>query len=394
MAPGLFANLNSAIGEARLAVRVRSMLGVKEDPNLKVGINGFGRLGRLVCKAVQEMEGIDVVAINDPYIEADYMAYMLQHGDGRTPVGAYGGGVVVEDGQLLLDGRPVTVMAVREPSEINWVSTGARYIVECSGCFETLRRASGHLTGGAQRVIIASPSADTIPADTPQFVMGANHLSYANETVISAGSTASHCLSILAKVVHESVGIAHASVSVLHSSKERELDHVTAGPAGPESSDWRSGRGEGVDVIPAASEAAASLPKLVPDLAGRVGGSCFRVPSEGGVSVLDLTLILETPCELARLKQIIREAAATSALRGKLGYRDDSVDSHDFAADGRSCILDGASCMAPGGSSEEGSSLVKLVAWYANEWPYARRMVELMLHMQDVDHGVVAEALE
>ena len=165
----LFANINSAIGQARLAVRVRSMLGVEEDPNLKVGINGFGRIGRLVCKMIQETAGIDVVAINDPYIDADYMAYMLLHGSSNV-AGPYCGDVLAENGQLLLDGRPGTVYAQREPEKTNWVAAGARYVIDCSGLHDTLRKASGHLKGGAHKVLVAAPC-----AHAPTFVMGANH---------------------------------------------------------------------------------------------------------------------------------------------------------------------------------------------------------------------------
>lgn len=375
-------HINSAIGQARLAVRVRSMLGVVEDPNVKVGINGFGRVGRLICKIIQETEGIDVVAINDPHIDAEYMAYMLVHGNSNV-AGPYRGDVLAEDGQLLLDGRPVSVFAEREPSATNWASAGAKYIIECSGQHDNLRKASGHLKSGATRVLVAAPC-----TGAPTFVMGANHKRYANEPVLTAGSAATHCLALLAKVVHEACGgIETAMATVVHASTLPELEQVQAGPSGAQAADWRSGRGEGLDIIPAASEAAASVGTLLPELQGKVHGSSYRVPAPGSGSVVDLTVRLSAPCELAELRKALREAAASPALRGKLGYRDDAVDGADFSADGRSCVVDGRSSLALS------PTFVKLVAWYGNEWAYCRRVVELALHMQAVEHGVVPDAM-
>ena len=375
----------SVIDQAKLAVRVRTMLGVKEDPNVKVGINGFGRLGRLICKIIQETEGIDVVAINDPHIDAEYMAYMLIYGKSNV-AGPYRGDVLEEAGQLLLDGRPVTVMAMRNCNEINWVSAGVKYVVDCSGQTDVLKKANGHLTGGALRVVVAAPC-----ANAPTFVMGVNHKAYNSEEVISTGSTAMHCLALLCKVVHEAEatgGIEHASASVLHASRLPELEQVQAGPGGAKSADWRSSRGEGIDIIPAANESAQMIGTLLPELAGRVHGSSFRVPAPmGGASCVDLTVKLRQPCGLDAVRKAVRDAAETPALVGTLGYRDDAVDSSDFVSDGRTCIFDGAASMALN------DSFVKLIAWYNNEWAYCRRIVELILHIQAVDHGVVGDAL-
>lgn len=383
--PSKFNVLNSAIGQAKLASRVRSMLGVEEDPNVKVGINGFGRLGRMVCKIVQETAGIDVVAINDPHIDAEYMAYMLLHGKSNL-AGPYSGEVLVENGQLMLDGRPVSVMAERSCNEINWVSAGAKYVVECSGHFDTLKKARGHLTGGAKRIVVAAPC-----VDAPTFVMGANHKAYNNEEVISGGSAAMHCLALLCRVVHEAEatgGIEHASASVMHASEPLELEQVLAGPSGAKAADWRSGRGEGIDIVPAASEAAQIVGKLLPDLEGRVHGSCYRLPAPtGGASVLDLTVKLRRPCEMDALLRAVRDAAETPALRGKLGYRDDAVDGGDFRADGRTCIVDAQASLALN------DTFVKLIAWYNNEWAFCRRLVELLIHMQAVEFGVNPDAL-
>lgn len=380
MPAGFASHLNTALGQARLAVRVRSMLGLAEDPNIKVGINGFGRLGRLIAHAIRETEGVDIVAINDPYIDAEYMAYMLDHDPTH---GKYRGTVVADNGGLLLDGRPIEVTAHKEPGEINWVASGARYVIEASGCFDTPKKASAHLKGGAARVVVCAPC-----ADVPQFVVGANHLRYNNEPLVSAGSAASHCLAILCRAVHEASGILQAGVSVIYASKPQELEHVLpVGPAGEKSGDWRSGRGDGIDIIPSSSQAARQLEVLLPHLKGRVHGNCWRVPAPGAVSCVDLSVQLERPTAFAELKQRLRDASMSTSLAGKLGFRDDSVGGGDFADDGRSCIIDGAASIALN------DGFVKVVAWYANEWPYAKRVVELLLHMQAVDHGVVQEGL-
>jgi glyceraldehyde 3-phosphate dehydrogenase len=378
--PGGFAShLNTALGQAKLAVRVRSMLGLAEDPNVKVGINGFGRMGRLIAHAIRETEGVDVVAINDPYIDAEYMAYMLDH---DATHGKYRGTVLADGGELLLDGRPVVITAHKEPSDVNWVSAGARYVIEASGCFDTPKKAGAHLRGGAQRVVVCAPC-----GDLPQFVAGINHLRYNNEPLISAGSAATHSLALLCRAVDEACGIVQASASVLHASRPQELEHVLpVGPGNEKSSDWRSGRGNGDDVIPCFSAAATAVGTLLPALKGRVHSTGWRVPAPGGVSCVDLTVELERGVPLAELKRQLREAARSSALAGRLGYRDDAVGGGDFADDGRSCIIDGASCLAVN------ESFVKLVGWYQNEWPYAKRVVELLLHLQAVDHGVHFEA--
>ena len=357
-----------------------SAMSASEDPNIKVGINGFGRLGRLIAHAIRETEGVDIVAINDPYIDAEYMAYMLDHDPTH---GKYRGTVVADNGGLLLDGRPIEVTAHKEPGEINWVASGARYVIEASGCFDTPKKASAHLKGGAARVVVCAPC-----ADVPQFVVGANHLRYNNEPLVSAGSAASHCLAILCRAVHEASGILQAGVSVIYASKPQELEHVLpVGPAGEKSGDWRSGRGDGIDIIPSSSQAARQLEVLLPHLKGRVHGNCWRVPAPGAVSCVDLSVQLERPTAFAELKQRLRDASMSTSLAGKLGFRDDSVGGGDFADDGRSCIIDGAASIALN------DGFVKVVAWYANEWPYAKRVVELLLHMQAVDHGVVQEGL-
>ena len=378
----MFSKLNTAVGQARLAARVRNMLGVDEDPNVKVGINGFGRLGRLLAHAIRETDGVDLVAINDPYIDIEYMAYMLQHDGAHGP---YRGSVAAEpseDGtvRLVLDGRPVTVTQAKEPSEINWVESGARYVIEASGYFDSPKKASGHLRSGAYRVVVAAPC-----GDAPQFVVGLNHLQYRDQQIVSAGSPAAHAAALLARAVDEAAGVKTACLSVLQASKPHELEQIGAGPAGPSSLDWRSGRGGGNDVIPSASDAALAVGVLLPHLKTKVHGAGFRVPASSGVSVVDLTAELSSAIEWDALRRRLREACASAALSGRLGYRDDVVDGADFVDDGRSCVIDGHSSLA---LSE---TFVKVIGWYAKEWPYAKRLVELLLHMQAVDHGVMMD---
>jgi glyceraldehyde 3-phosphate dehydrogenase len=370
----MLSQLNTAIGQARLAARVRGMLGIQEDPNVKVGINGFGTMGRLIAHAIRETEGVDLVAINDPYIDAEYMAYMLEHDSVHGP---YKGTVVPDSGDLMVDGRPVTVTSIKDPSQINWVAAGARYVVEASGHFDTPKRAAAHLLGGAHRVVVAAAC-----GDAPQFVVGANHQGYNNEPLVSAGSAAAHCLALLARALDESVGLTQGCACVLLASRPQQLEQVAAGPSGEKSLDWRSGRGEGVDVIPAATAAATETCALLPQLRGKLcGATAFRVPAPGGVSVVDFSVELAAPVALAQLKQKLRDVAASPQFTGRLGYRDDAVGGVDFVGDGRSCVIDANSCLAVS------DTFVKIVAWFANEWPYAKRLVELLLHMQAVEHG-------
>ena len=368
--------MQTAIGQAKLSVRVRKMLGIEEDPNIKVGINGFGRLGRLVFRAIMDLDGIDVVSINDPYIDAEYMAYMLQHdelfGSCRCSLDAN------EDGQLVVDGHPITILSCREPREIDWYACGAVYVIEASGRFDTPAGARAHLTGGAKHVIVAAPC-----GNAPQLIVGVNHDQYrSTDTVVSGGSPAAHCLAMVAKVVDEAFGIEHASVNVLQACRKEQLDQVAAGPAGKQATDWRSGRGGGIDVIPTAAECIEVVCKALPGLDGRLGGAGYRVPGSSAVSLVDVTIALRRPATMEQLGEAMSAAASVQPLRGRLGYRMDDVNGGDFVADGRSAIFDRRSSIGVS------PSLVKVVAWFPGAWPYARRIVELLLHMHGVDHGI------
>lgn len=371
--------LKTAMGQAALSARIRKMLGVEEDPNLKVGINGFGKLGRLIARAIMEAEDVDLVAINDPYVDADYMAYQLLHDDVHGPCRAT---VEAPDRRsLLINGRPVNLLSTREPEKVDWDGGGARYVIEASGRFTTAHLARGHLkSAGVEHVIIAAPC-----ADVPQLLAGVNSTSYKGETVVSCGSSASHCLALLCKALDEAFGLESAAVSVLQACTSHELSQVEAGPQGANDG-LRSGSSGSRDIIPTCSEAVAAVRKMLPALAGRLGGLAFRVPSSpGGASVVDLTVELRSPADLGAIRAAMSAAASAEPLRGRLGFRDDDVDGADFDADGRSCIFDGRASMALS------STFVKVVAWYPREWAYARRLVEVLLHMQAIDRGQLGD---
>lgn len=381
---GKLADLKTAMGQARLSVRVRKMLGVEEDPNLKVGINGFGRLGRMLATVLVEAEGIDLVAINDPFVDPEYMAYMLQQ-DG-APNGFHTSAEGDDKlGQLRLDGKPITVFSSKDPSKIDWFSAGAVYIIEASGRFTSAASAAGHLEGGAQHVVVAAPL-----EDCPQLLVGVNHEAYAGETVISAGSACAHALAYLLTVLEDACGeggIAHACASVLQASSDIELEQVAPGPQGANSSDWRSSMRGNLDTIPRALDALADVRAILPTMATRLGGSSFRVPSpvRPGASCIDLTLMLDRPTELARLRTAMRVAAQQQPLRGRVGYRDDDVSAADFAIESRSVIFDGHA------SLQHSPSMLKVIAWYPHEWAYCRRLMELLYHMHAFDYGAAPE---
>jgi glyceraldehyde 3-phosphate dehydrogenase len=367
--------LQEAAGHAKTSARVRKILGIQEDPNLKVGINGFGRLGRLVARAIMETDGVDLIAINDPYVDAEYMAYMLQHDEVHGPCRHT---VEAPDRHtLIINGRQVTLMNTREPSKVDWRSGGARYIIEASGRFTSAKAARDHLYGGAEHVIIAAAC-----TDVPQLLAGVNQTHYKGEAIVSCGSAAAHCLALFIKVVEDAFGIALASASVLQVCSTQELQQVCAGPAGENGLDWRSSTGGSKDVIPTVAEAVGAVRSMLPDLADNLFGAAFRVPAmDGSASVIDLTVELKTGADLEQIRAAVSAAASCEPMRGRLGFRDDDVDGSDFEADGRSAIFDGRASMALS------PTFVKLVVWYPGDWAYARRLVELLLHMQATDRG-------
>jgi len=323
---------------------------------IKVGINGFGRIGRLVLRAAKLHPRIQVVAINDPFIPADYMKYMFQY---DTVHGRYKGDLAAEDGHLIVDGKKIKVSNELDPSKIMWGEAGADYIVESTGKFLTEAGASKHFVGGAKKVVMSAPSAD----HTPMFVMGVNHKSYTKDIrIVSNASCTTNCLAPLAKVLHDTYGIKEGLMTTVHATTATQptVD-------GPSNKDWRGGRGAvGMNVIPSSTGAAKAVGKVIPSLNGKLTGMSFRVPA-ANVSVVDLTCTLEKGAKYADICKTIKDAS-NGELKGILGYTEDAVVSSDFVSDPRSSIFDAKAGIALT------DNFVKVVSWYDNEFGYSNRV--------------------
>merc|ERR1712184_5738 len=334
-------------------------------PAGKIGINGFGRIGRLVLRAAVE-KGATVVAINDPFIPLDYMVYMFKY---DSTHGKFKG-EVKEDGKFLyVNSMKITVFMERDPAAINWASAGAEYVVESTGVFTTQDKALAHTKGGAKKVIISAPS-----ADAPMFVMGVNHEKYDKSlTVVSNTSCTTNCLAPLAKVINDNYGIIEGLMTTVHATTATQK--TVDGPSGKY---WRGGRGAAQNIIPSSTGAAKAVGKVIPELNGKLTGMAFRVPTPD-VSVVDLTVRLgkETTYEdiCAKMKE-----AAEGALKGILGYTDEDLVSTDFLGDDRSSIFDAKAGI------QLSKTFVKLVSWYDNEMGYSNRVVDLISHMQSKDN--------
>ena len=333
---------------------------------IKVGINGFGRIGRLVMRASFDREDIDVVAINDPFIDLEYMRYMLQydtiHGKLNKEI------EVLEDG-IMIDGKKILVYNCKEPSEIPWKDAGAEYIVESSGVFASMEGASKHLVGGAKKVVVSAPT-----KDTPMFVMGVNHKDYTTDmNVVSNASCTTNCLAPLAKVVHEKFGIKEGLMTTVHSvtATQKTVD-------GPSKKDWRGGRAATYNIIPSSTGAAKAVGKVIPELNGKLTGMSFRVPTLD-VSVVDLTCTLNTSATYDEIVAAVKEACE-GELKGIMDYTEDAVVSSDFIHDEHTSIFDVKAGIALT------DTFVKLVAWYDNEWGYSNKVLDLVSHMYDVDN--------
>ncbi|XP_058072120.1 glyceraldehyde-3-phosphate dehydrogenase GAPCP1, chloroplastic-like [Magnolia sinica] len=328
----------------------------------KIGINGFGRIGRLVLRIAVSRDDVEVVAVNDPFIDAKYMAYMFKY---DSTHGVFKGTIkAVDESTLEINGKRITVTSKRDPAEIPWGDFGAEYVVESSGVFTTLDKASAHLKGGAKKVVISAPS-----ADAPMFVVGVNERTYKpSMNIVSNASCTTNCLAPLAKVVHEEFGIAEGLMTTVHATTatQKTVD-------GPSMKDWRGGRGAGQNIIPSSTGAAKAVGKVLPDLNGKLTGMAFRVPTPN-VSVVDLTCRLEKSASYEDVKAAIK-FASEGPLRGILGYTDEDVVSNDFVGDTRSSIFDAKAGI---GLS---SSFMKLVSWYDNEWGYSNRVLDLIEHM-------------
>jgi glyceraldehyde 3-phosphate dehydrogenase len=328
----------------------------------KVGINGFGRIGRLVLRVAADRDDIDVVAVNDPFIDAKYMAYMFKY---DSTHGVFKGTInVVDESTLEINGKEVKITKKRDPAEIPWGNYGVEYVVESSGIFTTLDTASAHKKGGAKKVVISAPS-----ADAPMFVVGVNEQTYKpNMDIVSNASCTTNCLAPLAKVVHEEFGILEGLMTTVHATTatQKTVD-------GPSMKDWRGGRGAAQNIIPSSTGAAKAVGKVLPDLNGKLTGMAFRVPTSN-VSVVDLTCRLQKSATYEDVKAAIKYASE-GPLHGILGYTDEDVVSSDFVGDSRSSIFDAKAGI---GLS---TSFMKLVSWYDNEWGYSNRVLDLIEHM-------------
>lgn len=328
----------------------------------RIGINGFGRIGRLVLRIAASRDDVEVVAVNDPFIDAKYMAYMFKY---DSTHGVFKGSIkVVDESTLEINGKNVVVTSKRNPAEIPWGDFGAEYVVESSGVFTTVDKASSHLKGGAKKVVISAPS-----ADAPMFVVGVNEKKYEpNMNVVSNASCTTNCLAPLAKVVHEEFGIVEGLMTTVHATTatQKTVD-------GPSMKDWRGGRGASQNIIPSTTGAAKAVGKVLPELNGKLTGMAFRVPTPN-VSVVDLTCRLEKSASYEDVKAAIK-FASEGPLRGILGYTDEDVVSNDFVGDSRSSIFDAKAGI---GLS---ASFMKLISWYDNEWGYSNRVLDLIEHM-------------
>jgi len=333
--------------------------------DVKVGINGFGRIGRLVFRCALE-QGVKVVGINDPFIPADYMVYMFKY---DSTHGRFKGEVSTKDGKLIVNGTEINVFTEKDPTKIPWGSIGAEYVVESTGVFTTVDKCQPHLQAGAKKVVITAPS-----ADAPMFVMGVNEDKYTGkETVLSNASCTTNCLAPLAKVVHEKFGIVEALMTTVHSytATQKTVD-------GPSNKDWRGGRTAATNIIPSSTGAAKAVGKVIPDLNGKLTGMAFRVPT-ADVSVVDLTVRLAKPAKYDEIKAAVK-AASEGELKGILAYTEDEVVSSDFIGDHHSSIFD-----AKAGISLN-DNFVKLVSWYDNEFGYSCRVIDLIKHVHSVSH--------
>ena len=327
---------------------------------IKVGINGFGRIGSLVFGALLEIENVEVVAIND-LIDAEYMAYMIKY---DSVHGRFKGEVKAEGKDLVVNGKKIRISAERDPNNINWSEAGAEYIVECTGRFLTKETAMAHINAGAKKVILSAPSKD----DTPMFVMGVNHHELTPDVqILSNASCTTNCLAPLAKVVHDNFGIKEGLMTTVHATTatQRTVD-------GSSVKDWRGGRSALLNIIPSSTGAAKAVGKVIPELNGKLTGMAFRVPN-ADVSVVDLTVRLEKPTTYEEICAVMQKASE-GELKGILGYTEDMVVSQDFVGDTRTSIFD----------KEAGIMLsptfVKLVSWYDNEMGYSHKLADMLIH--------------
>lgn len=334
---------------------------------IKIGINGFGRIGRLVFRAAVNNPNINIIGVNDPFIDTEYMVYMLKY---DTVHGRFKGTAEARDGKLVVNGKEVNVCAAMKPEEIPWGNWGADYIVESTGVFTEIEKATPHIKAGAKKVVISAPS-----KDAPMFVMGVNHTSYKKDmNIVSNASCTTNCLAPLAKVVHDNWGILEGLMTTVHAATatQKTVD-------GPSKKDWRGGRAAGFNIIPSSTGAAKAVGKVIPDLNGKLTGMAFRIPT-ADVSVVDLTCRLAKPAKYDDIKAAMKKASETT-LKGILAYTEDDVVSSDFIGESCTSVFDAKAGIALS------DTFVKLVAWYDNEWGYSVKIVDLIEHMAKVDNA-------
>ncbi|MDP4291029.1 MAG: type I glyceraldehyde-3-phosphate dehydrogenase [Bacteroidota bacterium] len=330
---------------------------------IKVGINGFGRIGRLVFRAAQTRNDIEVVGIND-LIDVNYIAYMLKY---DSVHGQFKGDIEVKDGKLVVNGKAIRVTACKNPADLNWAEVGAEYVVESTGFFLTKEACQAHLEAGAKRVVMSAPSKD----DTPMFVCGVNHKEYKGEQIVSNASCTTNCLAPITKVLNDNFGMVEGLMTTVHATTgtQKTVD-------APSMKDWRGGRAAAGNIIPSSTGAAKAVTKVIPSLKGKLTGMSFRIPSLD-VSVVDLTCRLEKATTYEEIKAAMK-AASEGEMKGILGYTEDAVVSSDFIGDARTSIFD----------AEAGIMLnpnfVKVVSWYDNEWGYSNKVLQLIAHMSTV----------
>jgi glyceraldehyde 3-phosphate dehydrogenase len=330
---------------------------------IKVGINGFGRIGRLVFRAAQQRNDIEIVGIND-LISVEYMSYMLRY---DSIHGQFKGTVDVKDGHLVVNGKTIRVTAEKDPSNLKWNEVEAEYVVESTGLFLTKETAEAHIKAGAKRVVLSAPSKD----DTPMFVCGVNTDTYKGETIVSNASCTTNCLAPIAKVINDKFGMVEGLMTTVHSTTatQKTVD-------GPSAKDWRGGRAASGNIIPSSTGAAKAVGVVIPELNKKLTGMSFRVPTLD-VSVVDLTCTLAKPATYAEICAAMKEASETY-LKGILGYTDEEVVSSDFIGDARTSIFDAKAGIALS------DKFVKLVSWYDNEWGYSNKVLDLIAHMATV----------
>ena len=333
---------------------------------IKIGINGFGRIGRLVFRAAAaQPEKFEIVAINDPFVDPEYMAYMAKY---DTAHGKFAGELASKDGKLVVNGHEVNVYGFKDPAEISWGKDGVEYVIEATGVFKTVDDCQAHLNAGARKVIITAPS-----KDAPMFVMGVNNKTYSSDmTVISNASCTTNCLAPLAKVINDNFGIKEGLMTTVHAvtATQKTVD-------GPSKKDWRGGRASMCNIIPSSTGAAKAVGKVIPSLAGKLTGMAFRVPTID-VSVVDLTVNIEKPASYDEICAAVK-SASEGELKGLLGYTEDAVVSSDFLGDSRGSIFDAKAGIALT------DTFIKLVAWYDNEWGYSCNVLKLTEYVDSVD---------